>query len=54
MEIRVSAVQARYLGDQRAEVTATERSFVVDQRANTGQEGAKFCPIELVAASLAS
>ncbi len=54
MEIYVSDVRARYLGEQRAEVSAADRSFVVDQRTNTGREGAKFCPIELVASSLAS
>jgi len=28
------------------------RTFVVDQRVNIGREGAKFCPVELIAASL--
>jgi uncharacterized OsmC-like protein len=46
-------VYARYLGEQRAEVQAETRNFVVDQRVKVG-EGRQFCPVELITASLAS
>lgn len=54
MAIELKPVTAVYLGDQRAEVISPPRRFVVDQRANVGREGARFCPIELIAAAYAS
>ena len=48
----VNEVAVRYLGDERAEVRSGDRSFLVDQRTETGRAGARFCPIELIAASL--
>lgn len=48
----INLVNAAYLGNQRAQVRAGERTFVVDERTKVDQAGAKFCLIELVAASL--
>ncbi len=44
----------RYLGEDRAEVRIRDLTFTVDERVSLGREGAKFCPIELILASLAS
>ncbi|MDH4137433.1 MAG: hypothetical protein OEW09_12075 [Anaerolineae bacterium] len=44
----------KYLGEDRAEVKIRDLIFTVDQRGSLWREGAKFCPIELVLASLAS
>lgn len=44
----------RYLGEDRAEVKIRELTFTVDQRVSLWREGAKFCPIELILASLGS
>lgn len=49
----MNVVTVAYAGDERAVVESSGgRTFVVDQRVNIGREGAKFCPIELIAASL--
>ena len=49
----MNVVTATYAGDERAVVESSGgRTFVVDQRVNIQREGAKFCPIELIAASL--
>ena len=48
----INLVNVAYLGNQRAQVQAGERTFVVDERTKVDQAGAKFCPIELIAASL--
>jgi hypothetical protein len=44
----------KYLGEDRAEVKIRDLTFTVNQRLTLWREGAKFCPIELVLASLAS
>ena len=44
----------KYLGEDRAEVRIRDLTFTVDQRVSLWREGARFCPIELVLASLAS
>jgi hypothetical protein len=44
----------KYLGEDKAEVKIRDLTFTVDQRVSLWREGAKFCPIELVLASLAS
>ena len=44
----------KYLGEDRAEVKVRDLIFTVDQRGSLWQKGARFCPIELVLASLAS
>jgi len=47
------AVTATYVGDDRAVVESSGgRTFVVDQRTKIWREGARFCPVELIAASL--
>jgi hypothetical protein len=44
---------ATYVGNDRAVVESSGgRTFVVDQRTKIRREGAKFCPVELIAASL--
>jgi uncharacterized OsmC-like protein len=49
----MNVITATYAGDERAVVESSGgRSFLVDQRTNIGREGAKLCPIELIAASL--
>jgi uncharacterized OsmC-like protein len=49
----VNVITATYVGDERAVVESSGgRTFVVDQRTKIRREGARFCPIELVAASL--
>ena len=49
----MNVITVTYAGDERAVVESSgRRIFVVDQRINIGREGAKLCPIELVAASL--
>ena len=49
----MNGITVTYAGDERAVVESSEgRTFVVDKRVNIGREGAKFCPIELIAASL--
>jgi uncharacterized OsmC-like protein len=49
----MSVITATYAGDGRAVIESSGgRGFVVDQRVNIEREGAKFCPIELIAASL--
>jgi len=45
-------VSACYVAPDRAIVRAGSRSFVVEQRSKEGREG--FCPVELIAAALAS
>jgi len=52
--IEIRQVTARYLGGERAEVLAGEQRFIVDERTAIDRTGARFCPIELVAASLSS
>jgi hypothetical protein len=44
----------KYLGEDKAEVKIRDLTFTVNQRLTLWREGAKFCPIELVLASLAS
>ena len=44
----------KYLGGDRAEVKIRDLTFTVYQRVSLWREGAKFCPIELILASLAS
>jgi uncharacterized OsmC-like protein len=49
----MNVIAVTYAGDERAVVESSEgRNFVVDQRGNIGREGARFCPIELIVASL--
>ncbi len=49
----MNVITATYAGDERAIVESSGgRSFVVDQRVNVERKGAKFCPVELIAASL--
>ena len=49
----MNVVTVAYAGDERAVVESPGgRTFVVDQRVNIGREGARFCPVELIAASL--
>ncbi len=49
----MNVIRVTYTGDERALVESSGgRSFVVDQRVNIEREGAKFCPVELIAASL--
>lgn len=49
----MNVVTVTYAGDERAVVESSGgRTFDVDQRVNVGRKGAKFCPIELIAASL--
>ncbi len=48
----VNAVSVTYVGDEQARVESGGRTFVVDERTKVRQTGAKFCPIELIAASL--
>lgn len=49
----MNIITVTYIGDERALVESSGgRSFVVDQRVNIEREGAKFCPVELIAASL--
>jgi len=45
-------VRASYIGEDKALVRSGSGSFVVEQRDKEGRE--KFCPVELIAASLAS
>ncbi len=48
-----NVITVTYAGDERAVVESSGgRTFVVDQRVNIGHEGAGYCPIELIAASL--
>jgi len=48
-----NVITLTYAGDERAVVESSGgRTFVVDQRVNIGHEGAGYCPIELIAASL--
>lgn len=42
------------LDDGRVLVRSGGRTFTVGERTNIGQEGADFCPIELLLASLGS
>jgi len=51
MEYRAAT---KYLGEDKAEVRIRDLIFTVDQRLSLWREGAKFCPIELVLASLAA
>ncbi len=48
----VNVVSTTYIGDQRALIESSGRTFVVDERTKMDQADAKFCPIELIAASL--
>jgi uncharacterized OsmC-like protein len=48
----VNLVKVAYIGHESAMVESGDRKFVVDERTKVDQAGAKFCPIELVAASL--
>ena len=49
----MNVITVTYAGDERAVVESLGgHSFIVDQRVNIGREGAKFCPVELIAASL--
>ncbi len=48
-----NVITVTYVGDERAVVESSGgRSFVVDQRTKIWREGAKSCPVELIAASL--
>jgi len=52
-ELVVNPITVTYLGEARAEVASSGgRAFTVEERSKVGQEGAKFCPIELVASGL--
>ena len=49
----MNVITVTYAGDERAVAESSGgRSFIVDQRVNIGRAGAKFCPVELIAASL--
>jgi uncharacterized OsmC-like protein len=48
----VSLVSVTYVGDRQALVESGGRTFIVDERTKAGQEGATFCPLELIATSL--
>lgn len=48
----VNSVDVTYIGDRQAVVESSGRTFVVDERTKVDQDGAKFCPIELIATSL--
>ena len=48
----INPTNVTYIGNERALVESSGRTFVVDERTKMGQSGAKFCPIELIAASL--
>ena len=49
----MNVITVTYTSDERALVESSGgRSFIVDQRVNIEREGAKFCPVELIAASL--
>jgi len=48
----VNPVHVTYIGNERALLESGGRTFVVDERINVGRAGARFCPIELIAASL--
>ena len=49
----MNVITVTYAGDEWAVVESSGgRTFVVDQRVNIGREGARFCPVELIAASL--
>jgi hypothetical protein len=53
-EIKVNAVTARYLGEDRAEITSRHRLFQVGQRMPDGPPEEQFCPLEMVIAGFAS
>jgi uncharacterized OsmC-like protein len=48
----ISRVTTKYLGGSRVRISAGDRSFEADQRTHIDQPGARFCPLELVAAAL--
>ncbi|MGA9350937.1 MAG: hypothetical protein WBW48_19330 [Anaerolineae bacterium] len=49
----MNVITATYAGDGRAMVESSGgRDFAIDRRVNIEREGARFCPIELIAASL--
>jgi uncharacterized OsmC-like protein len=49
----MSVITVTYAGNEQAVVESSGgRTFVVDQRTKIGREGAKFCPVELITASL--
>jgi hypothetical protein len=51
-EALLNRVTTTYVGDNRVQIAAGDRSFEVDQRAHLDRPGASFCPLELVAAAL--
>ena len=48
----INLINASYVGDQRALVKSSGRTFIVDERTKVDQAGAEFCPVELIAISL--
>ena len=48
----VNKVTTLYLGGSRVRISAGERTFEADQRTHLDHPGARFCPLELVAAAL--
>jgi uncharacterized OsmC-like protein len=49
----MNVITATYAGGGRAVVESSGgRDFIIDQQVNIEREGARFCPIELIAASL--
>jgi uncharacterized OsmC-like protein len=51
-ETLVNRVAVTYLGGSRVRIAAGDRSFEADQRTQVDRPGARFCPLELVAAAL--
>lgn len=47
-----SCVTTSYLGDNRVQIVAGDRSFEAEQRTHLDRPGAGFCPVELVASAL--
>jgi hypothetical protein len=50
--MNVNVVSTTYIGNQSALIESSGRTFVVDERTKMSLVDAKFCPIELIAASL--
>jgi uncharacterized OsmC-like protein len=51
-ETLTNFVSITYVGNDRVRITAGDRCFEADQRLKVDQPGARFCPLELVAAAL--
>ncbi len=48
----LNRVTTTYVGHNRVQIAAGDRSFEADQRTHLDRPGARFCPLELVAAAL--